>query len=134
MKYIVFMLKKKVLTPKNLHLYSPYLFFMEFVSVWYYGTWEIIPHLYANSGGHVIVMHQSFACFVGLEMIMNWLCIHNVDSGYYPEIHGSRSDCHSVRFNYVFIYIHVHVFLKIILYSSTWTIAYKFQVYTVLFS
>lgn len=77
-------------TPKLLNKYSPFLFLAEISGVWYYGTWEAIPFLYADFGEVFVTAFQGLICFLTVQVMINWWCVRCVDSKYDPQRHGTH--------------------------------------------
>ncbi|XP_033752828.1 palmitoyltransferase ZDHHC22-like [Pecten maximus] len=76
-------------SPRNLNKYLPIIFLAEVTIVWYYGTCQGIPFLYADFGQEVILGIQAVCSFMAFQMLLNWWCVFRVSSAYDPQRHGT---------------------------------------------
>ncbi|XP_033752913.1 probable protein S-acyltransferase 12 [Pecten maximus] len=78
--------------PRTMNKYSPFLFIAEVTGVWYYGTFQAIPFLYAGYDGLTVTVIQALVCFLAFEVVINWWYVYTVDSNYYPQLHGTPQE------------------------------------------
>ncbi|XP_060072440.1 palmitoyltransferase ZDHHC15B-like [Ylistrum balloti] len=81
--------KEPAASPRNLNKYLPFVFIAEVTIVWYYGTCQAIPLLYADFGQEVTLIIQSVCTFMAFQVVLNWWCVFSVSSAYDPQRHGT---------------------------------------------
>ncbi|OWF51477.1 probable protein S-acyltransferase 12 [Mizuhopecten yessoensis] len=93
--------QKTILPHSRINRLGPWLFLLETFCLCYIGTAEIIPTLWDRYGPTFVRMNQAFTWFLGVQILMNWLCVRYVSSTYHPEIgqiHLLKRDDHSHQY------------------------------------
>ncbi|XP_033757275.1 probable protein S-acyltransferase 20 [Pecten maximus] len=75
-----------VLPHSRMNRLGPWLFLLEMFCLCYIGSVEIIPKLWTRYGPNLVLMNQAFTWFLGMEILMNWLCVRFVTSSYQPDL------------------------------------------------
>ncbi|XP_067654409.1 putative ZDHHC-type palmitoyltransferase 8 [Haliotis asinina] len=71
---------------------APFVFFIVFSGVFYWGVTEALPFLYSECDVVYLILNQILACVISFEMMINWFCIRYVDSHYNPFLHGTKPE------------------------------------------
>ncbi|KAL4225548.1 Zinc finger DHHC-type containing 22 [Mactra antiquata] len=81
-------LAKIATDPVLLNYLSPVCYIAAVLGIGGWGVFIAIPFLYIDYDARVTQMVQTCGWFLGIELVINWLCLVFVDSTYNPSKHG----------------------------------------------